>query len=162
MRAPMLDALSAHLDALALQTGAQIVVWDPPSDTTHMLQFGEDAELAVFMPELRDVKDYFGALHEFGHLAMIRAGRMHGFDERPVDGRHLFDELAAWVWAFEHAVVPPTPEVVLEAESLIRGYMQEAGLRSEDPATWGAEHVPDDLREKYLSLAARFAELSGS
>lgn len=153
-----------HLHQLAADTGAVLTTWSPPPGQLAEVTFtrGDKAPPEVFVPVVRTRREYYAGLHEFGHVCV---GRRNSRWDDESDGEVLFDEAAAWVWAFDHAIVPLTASVAVRAANCLFSYALAAfdyhgpGFEETVGAPWesyGAAAVPDEWRDEYLDLVIRF------
>lgn len=71
-------------------------------------------ERRITTPPVRGRATYFTALHELGHVL------------GPNPRRRLDQEVAAWRWALEHALEPPTPAVAAGIARCLRSYRARA------------------------------------
>ncbi len=71
----------------------------------------------ITIPPVRGRTSYFVALHELGHIII-----------QPEPKRRLDQEVAAWRWALEHALEPPTPAVARGIVRSLRSYRRRAEL----------------------------------
>lgn len=100
------DRLAEHVAVLAAENDVEIV---------HRGRgIAYRKKRLVTIPEVRGRSTYYTALHELGHVV------------GPNPRRRLDQEMAAWRWAIDHAIVAPTPGVVRTIVGCLQSYRARA------------------------------------
>lgn len=140
--------MRAHLDDLAVAYNASLQERGGLSSTDARLMHQPnrpDAGAVVLIKPLRDRRDYFDGLHEFGHLHAIRHGEVKRMNySHFVDGRLLWDEAYAWDWALANARFPATPTIAVNILNLLWSRAQDTGDRVGQRDHYGVGVVEDD------------------
>ena len=133
----------AHVAELEAEFGATVEYRDggaaPESEARLWL-----LERRIVAKPIRTRWEYFGVLHEFGHLSL-----------GPV-GVPLFEEAAAWLWALRNTVLPPTASVLRGVDGCMTDcVMFRCGFETFEDAQ---ASLPEPMRITYDAL---YAELAG-
>lgn len=119
--------LRAHVDQLASEHMLNVTYLEGASPRA------QRRERRVWLRPVRGRSTYYTALHEIGHVVGVNARR------------RLEQEVLAWQWALDHAIVPPTPGVWAHIARCLEGYVERA-------ERWASMKLPPADHDFWLLL----------
>jgi hypothetical protein len=112
-------ALRRHVLELAAAGGVSVEFANARRAAAYRASPSRGLRSRIRVPEIRGQVTYFTALHELGHLLSPGNRSL----------RQLEAEGDAWCWAFEHALVRPTPATARRLRTKLLTYYRRAALR---------------------------------
>jgi hypothetical protein len=132
-RGPTVADMRAHVDRLAARLGASISIMETRRRSAWTWESGDGLYVIGIHP-IRSRSTYYIALHELGHVSNKKSTFVHGA---------MIEEVAAWEWAMQQAIVEPSLRAREAIHRGLRSYLLELFPRPEPPtrealAVWKA------------------------
>lgn len=125
--------MQAHVDEIVAYHAIIVIEKAGASARADRVRVAGQKVQRIIIRPIRGRSSYYTALHELGHHLAKRPAR------------RLDQEVVAWRWALENAIVPPTPGVWKLIARCLDSYVKRA-------ERWASMKLPDDDHDFWVLL----------
>jgi hypothetical protein len=132
------ERLNAHIDEVVRYHGIIVIERQGAHARAQRVKVDGGRVNRIVIRPIKGRSTYFTALHEIGHHVA------------PRPGRRLEQEVVAWRWALENAIVEPTPGIWKMIARCLQSYVERANrwasmkLPSRDHDFWALLHEAEE------------------